>query len=200
MQFVRTTVIGGLVFLVPIVVLIMVIGKGLEITGKIAAPLAEVLPVDSVGDLAVVHVLTFAILVLICFLAGLAARTMAARRLVAALEEGFLSKLPPYALLKTKTQSMLSPEDIEGMTPVVARFDDSWQIAFEIERVEGGRVAIFLPGAPDPWSGSVCVMTEDRVTPLDLSIPFVAGMAKRLGKGANEALRDHLPASESPAG
>ncbi len=198
MQFVKTTVIGGIVFLIPIVIFIAVIGKALEIAGAIATPLAAVLPVDSIGDLAVVHVLAVLIVVLICFLAGLTARTVIARKLVGTLEAKVLSKLPAYALLKTKTQSMLSPEDVEGMTPVVARFDDSWQIAFEIERIQDDKVAIFLPGAPDPWSGSVCVMTEDRITPLDLTIPLVAKIAKRLGKGANEALRDRLRTVESP--
>jgi uncharacterized membrane protein len=199
MRFVKTTVIGGILFLVPIVIFIAVIGKALEITGKMAAPLAAVLPIDSIGDLAVVHLLALAILVLICFLAGLTARTVIAKKLVEALELNVLSKLPAYALLKTKTQSMLSPEDIEEMTAVVARFDDSWQIAFEIERIEGGKVAIFLPGAPDPWSGSVCVVTADRIASLDLSIPYVAKMAKRLGRGANEALRDRLPVADTVA-
>lgn len=199
MRFVKTTLIGGILFLVPIVIFIAVIGKALEITGKMAAPLAAVLPIDSIGDLAVVHLLALAILVLICFLAGLTARTVIAKKLVEALELNVLSKLPAYALLKTKTQSMLSPEDIEEMTAVVARFDDSWQIAFEIERIEGGKVAIFLPGAPDPWSGSVCVVTADRIASLDLSIPYVAKMAKRLGRGANEALRDRLPVADTVA-
>lgn len=199
MRFVKTTVIGGILFLVPIVIFIAVIGKALEITGKMATPLAAVLPVDSIGDLAVVHLLALAILVLVCFLAGLTARTVIAKKLVGALELNVLSKLPAYALLKTKTQSMLSAEDIEEMTPVVARFDDSWQIAFEIERIDGDKVAIFLPGAPDPWSGSVCVVTADRIAPLDLSIPYVANMAKRLGRGANEALRDRLPVADTVA-
>jgi uncharacterized membrane protein len=125
-------------------------------------------------------------------LAGLLARATLARRLVDALEANVLAKLPAYALLKTKTQSMLSPDDIEGMSVAVVRFDDAWQIGFEIERIEGGKVALYLPGAPDPWSGGVCVMEEDRVTPLDLPVAAAAKMVRLLGRGANEALRDHM--------
>lgn len=199
MRFVRTTILGGIFFLVPVVFFVAVIGKALDITGNIATPLTAALRVESVGGLAVVEILAVAILVLICFLAGLVARTVIGRKAVEALEAKVLCRLPAYALLKSKTENILTPEDMEGMTPVVARFDDSWRIAFEIERVHGGKVAIFLPGAPDPWSGSVCVMTEDRVAPLDLTIPYVAKMAKRLGKGANEALRDRLPGAETTA-
>ena len=40
------------------------------------------------------------------------------------------------------------------MRPVLARFENSWQIAFEIERIPGGIITVYVPGAPDPWSGS----------------------------------------------
>jgi hypothetical protein len=76
------------------------------------------------------------------------------------------------------------------------RFDDSWQIGFEIERIEGGKVALFLPGSPDPWSGAVCIAEENRVTLLDLPVAAVAQMVRRLGRGANEALRGRLRSTE----
>ena len=192
LRLIRTTIIGGILFLVPIAILVAAIGKGLEITGALAKPLARVLPVDMIGGFAVAQVLAIVLLLLICFLAGLLARATVARKLVDALEANVLAKLPAYALLKTKTQSMLSPDDIEGMSVVVVRFDDLWQIAFEIERIEGGKVTLFLPGSPDPWSGSVCIAEESRVTPLDLPVAAVVSMARRLGRGANEALRDRL--------
>ena len=89
-----------------------------------------------------------------------------------------LSRVPASALLKTKTQSMLSPEDIEGMAAVAVRFDDAWQIAFQIERIEGGMVALFLPGAPDAWAGSICIVEEARVTPLDLPVAARSARAR----------------------
>jgi uncharacterized membrane protein len=196
LRLIRTTIIGGILFLVPIAILVAAIGKGLQITGALAKPLAQALPVDMIGGFAVAQVLAIMLLLLICFLAGLLARAALARRLVAALEVNVLAKLPAYALLKTKTQSMLSPDDIEGMSVAVVRFDDAWQIGFEIERIEGGKVALYLPGAPDPWSGGVCVMEEDRVTPLDLPVAVVTHMVRRLGRGANEALRDRLRSTE----
>ena len=195
--FIRTTVLGGLVFLFPIVFVIAVIGKALEITNKLSAPLAGLLPIDSIGGLAVVKLLALVILVLICFLAGLAARTALAGKFAQSLETKVLGKIPAYTLLKAKAESILRPEDIGGMSPVLGRFDDSWQLAFEIERIEGGKVVVFLPGAPDPWSGSVCVMTEDRITPLDLTVKSAADIMKRLGKGSTGALRDPLRSNKS---
>jgi uncharacterized membrane protein len=196
-RFIRTTVLGGLLFLFPIVFVVAIIGKALEITNKLSAPLAGLLSVDSIGGLAVVELLALVILVLICFLAGLAARTALAGKLAQSLETKVLGKIPAYTLLKSKAESVLRPEDIADMCPVLGRFDDSWQLAFEIERMAGGKVVVFLPGAPDPWSGSVCVMTEDRITPLDMTVKSAADIMKRLGKGSTGALRDPLSFNKS---
>ena len=157
LKLIRTTFVGGVIFLIPIAILVAVIGQGLKVASVIAKPVAAVLPVNMIGGVAVAQVLAIVLLLLVCFGAGLLARVALARKAVGALEANVLSRLPAYALLKTKTQSMLSADDIEGMSVVVMRFDDAWQIGFEIERIESGKVALFLPGSPDPWSGSVCI-------------------------------------------
>lgn len=188
LRFLKTTVLGGILFLVPIIVFIAIIGKALQITGKLAIPFAGLLGADKFVGIAVAELIAIALLVLICFIAGLAAKTPRAKKFVQSLEVNVLEKIPVYDLLKTKAQSALSFEETEGMTPVAARFDDSWQLAFEIERIDGGKVVLFVPGAPDPWSGSVCVVTEDRITPLDLTVKSTVNLMKRLGKGTTEAL------------
>ena len=188
-RFIKTTILGGILFLVPIVIFMAVIGKALEFSNLIAVPLAEGLSVDSVGGFAMVHILAVAILIAFCFVAGLAAKTTIAKNLITSLETNILDKIPAYELLKAKTQSTLSPEEAEGLRPAITRFDDSWQIVFEIERLPDGKVVIFLPGAPDPWSGSVSVVTGDRVTPLDITMKSAVTLMKRIGRESKDILQ-----------
>lgn len=188
-RFIKTTVLGGILFLVPIVVFLTIIGKALALSNLIAVPLTERLFVESVGGLAVAHLLAAAILIAICFIAGLAAKTNAAKNLVTVLEKTVLEKIPAYELLKAKTQSVLTPEEIKTLRPAITSFDDSWQLAFEIERLADGKVVVFLPGSPDPWSGSLCVVTADRVTMLDVPVPAAVNLMKRLGRGATDILQ-----------
>jgi uncharacterized membrane protein len=184
-KILRTTLLGGLVFLVPVVVFFLVVGKAIQWIRMVSDPFADLLPAPLNG--APVTVGAF-FLILMCLAAGLFARTSYAKRIVDVLEGGILIHLPFYDLLKARTDSILKPDQLQGMAPVVVRFDDSWQVAFEIERVEGGAVALFLPGSPDPWSGGLVVVEEARVSPLDLTVPIVAKIAQRLGRGSNEAL------------
>jgi uncharacterized membrane protein len=192
LKFLKTTMVGGILFLVPIIIFIAVIGKALELTKKLAAPLSVLIPLDSIGNIAMVNLLALIIVLLICFLAGLAAKSTLARKSIGNLESRVLSKIPVYGLLKSKIDAIVQPEKAEGMKPVLARFDDSWQIAFEVERIQEGGVAIYLPGAPDPWSGSVCFVTEDRIQPLELTLLPVLRILKGLGKGSNDQLRGYL--------
>ena len=188
-RFLKTTVIGGLVFLVPIIIIVAIIGKAVEIMKKVADPLSAWMPIDSVGDIAIVNLMAFALIVLVCFLAGLAARTVSADRLVHILESYILSHIPAYAFVKGMTASVAGAEDGKGMTAVLARLDDYSQIAFEIERLEGGNVTVYLPGAPNPWSGSVCIMTEDRIQPIDATMMSAVQNIRHLGRGSGELLQ-----------
>ena len=192
LNFLKTTMVGGILFLVPIIIFIAIIGKALELSKKLAAPLSVLIPLDSIGNIAMVNLLALGIVLLICFFAGLAAKSTLARKSIGNLESRVLSKIPVYGLLKRKIDAIVQPEKAEGMEPVLARFDDSWQIAFKVERIQGGVVALYLPGAPDPWSGSVCFVTEDRIQPLELTLLPVLKTLKGLGKGSNEQLCAYL--------
>ena len=81
-QFVRTTILGGVIFLAPIVVLIVILAKafGYAKTGIHAV----VVHIPGVSDLSVgvATTLSIATIALVCLLAGLIAQTVIAQRLV----------------------------------------------------------------------------------------------------------------------
>ena len=188
LQFLRTALVGGLLFLVPIVVLVIVLGKALAIVHKVVDPLAERLPVHSIIGLRTPMLLAIAIIVLFCFLAGVLARTALAKKLVRSLETAVLANVPGYELLKGMGESMLGVEKQTGHQVVLARIEDAWQIAFLVERLEGGHVAVFVPGAPNPLSGSVYFMTEDRIKAVDIAAAGAMKCLRRVGAGSNALL------------
>src|SRR5262245_2254009 len=135
LNFLRATLVGGILFLVPVTVLVMIVGKALELAHKITDPLAARLP--SVFDEAPI-LLASLLLVLVCFLMGLLAMTGPARRVVAWLEATLLSKIPGYMFLKGAGQSALGQDESAPYPLVLARIEDAWQFGFLIERLEGG--------------------------------------------------------------
>jgi uncharacterized membrane protein len=61
-----------------------------------------------------------------------------------------------------------------------------------IEEIEGEQYAVYVPGAPNPLSGSVYFLEKNRI--LRTTIPMSAAMAclRGLGKGSNELLKDYI--------
>ena len=54
--------------------------------------------------------------------------------------------------------------------PILVTFDEYFQVAFETDRSVQGTVAIYLPGAPNPWSGNVVFVAANRVKNLSVSV------------------------------
>ena len=90
-HFIKTTIIGGLLFLVPVGVLIIVLAKVVELMLMVAEPLADFIPVDSVAGVAVANIVAAIILVLICFVAGMIARRTVVSSIVEDLESDLRS-------------------------------------------------------------------------------------------------------------
>jgi len=192
LSFVRTTLTGGLLFLVPFVVLMVFAAKALELVQKLIHPLTSHMP-DSIVALHLDTVLAIAALLAICFLAGCVAPMVFARRFAKWIEINLLSNLPGYEFLKSIGESVLGGGESAQWQVVLARFDDFLQLGFLIERLENGMVAVFVPGAPNAHSGAVHFMTADRVISLSIAPTATLKCLKRMGVGSGELLAgEHL--------
>ncbi|MEH6565791.1 MAG: DUF502 domain-containing protein [Halopseudomonas sp.] len=197
MRFIKTTLIGGVIFLIPVIVLILVLGKAVQLIRLATAPISRMMPMDSLAGVAMIDLLTLLVLVLVCFAAGMLAKSPPAKRLYHRLDEG-LQVLPGYAFIKSFADHYKHEEDDEApLKPVLVRFDDFDQLCFEVERLADGRVVVFVPGAPDPWSGSLVYLTADRVAAVALSVPEAISHLRRLGQGASRHSLQPLPDTSS---
>jgi uncharacterized membrane protein len=198
LRFFRTTIAGGILFLVPIVVLLIILGKALALAHRVAVPLAERIPAQSFLGLPMPRLLAIVLIVAFCFLAGVLARTSLAKKIVEGLEASLLSNLPGYEFFKGMGENILGAEKQAAYPVVLVRFDDSWQLAFRIEVLGNGLVAVFIPGAPSPQSGAVCLMSPDRITPVEVPPAAMMKCMRRLGVGT-EALLRGLPIEAGPS-
>ena len=190
MKFIKTTIIGGFVFMVPLVIVAAVVGKALEIMTLVAKPMGNRIPVDSIRGVAVGNLLALLVLALLCFVTGLIAKSKMAKKVYHSLDSALLA-IPGYAFIKGFTDSMTdSQEAAKFLIPVFVRFDDYEQIGFELERLKQGKVVVYLPGAPDPRSGSVVYLGADRVKRLDITVAQASNNLRHLGRGSQQFLED----------
>jgi uncharacterized membrane protein len=191
-EFVRDTIVGGILFLVPLIVLLAILGKAHGISSKIVTPLAERMAVETIAGMNAPRIFAIVLIVLFCFLAGLFAKTSLARRIGDGLEDKILSRVPGYTIMKGMAEGLLGTERALTREAVLVRIEDAWQIGFLVERVEPGHVAVFIPGSPDPMSGTVFVITEDRIKSIGVPLKTAMQCVKDAGKGSAAMLRGKL--------
>ena len=82
MGFLKATITGGLLFLLPVVLIVIGLGYAMRLGVKVAKPISDLLPVDAVVGVGGVTGLTLLLLVVISLVAGLFARTNAGKGIV----------------------------------------------------------------------------------------------------------------------
>jgi uncharacterized membrane protein len=187
-SFLKSTLVGGVMFLVPVVLIVIVLKHALQLAGQIAQPLAEMLPIRQVGGVAVATIIAVAMLLLVAFLAGLLSRTGPGRRVTHWFEESILGGLPQYRMVKSLAEGFTQIEDGTGMQPVLMRGDEGWMLGYQMEELPNGWRVIFLPQSPTPMSGNVIYAEGSRVKRLDMTMREAMVLVKRLGIGSTAAL------------
>ena len=188
-QFVRTTIVGGIVFLVPAILLILVLRHAMAFAGKIAGPVAAAFPDHRIAGVAIATIIAALVLLLLAFVSGLFARTGVGRNLARWLEDSLLGNLPQYRMVKTMAEGLAQVENGQNLKPALVSIEGGWQLGYLLEEVSAGWVAVFLPQAPTPMSGNVMYMPAERVRLLDMPIGEAVLLVKRLGVGSARALR-----------
>jgi uncharacterized membrane protein len=188
-SFLRTTAIGGLVFLLPLAVVGGLLGYLYNLAHAVYQPLREYIPVDDAYGVSLLFAIAVLIVLILCFACGLAARRAMGRRFSQTIEKRLVMVFPKYAIYKDIVAGNLGGDELAPtLKPVTVRLDDVIRIGFEAGRTPTGLVIVYLPGSPDPWLGAVVLVAADRVQPLDVTFNETAAICERLGRDSAHLL------------
>ena len=179
--FIRTTITGGILFLLPIVILIIILEKAYAILSVLARPISSRLNAEFLGMNGSI-LITIGLIIIICFVSGLFFRSDTAKRWVKTLEERLLVNIPGYALLKSITADTVGERSESSMSPVMIQDGESWSLGFLCE--EGKQhTTVFIPDAPSYDAGEIRVVPSGDVKKLEMTANQFAKTIKGYGKG-----------------
>lgn len=192
-RFVKTTIAGGLLFILPLLIVIILVEKGIHIL----RPLIEkVMPLFSgytiVGGTSLT-LLALLALALICFIAGLLAKTTIAQRILGALEDRILSNLPGYQLIKDATARFAGLENMEGAKVGLVAEGEGFRFGLVLETHEKW-LLIYLPdgGPAGTTAGEVRALPHDQVTLTDVPWLSLVACLRRGGRGTLGLMKEYL--------
>jgi len=181
----KTTLIGGLLVVLPIYLSILLLAKTLS------AIVALLLPVTAAIPAGVQFRELFAILIVlaVCFVAGIVVSTGPGLRAKNAFERSVLERIPGYALVRGLADQV-SGDDREGaFRPALVEIEEALAPAFIIEELEDGRYTVLVPSVPTPAAGSVFILPRERVHPVDVPFTQAVKVISKWGAGAGELAR-----------
>ena len=191
-DFVKTMVIGGVLFFIPLIILIVILQKAFQIAAALVMPIIKLLNVTHIFGIGVEIIVAIAIILFILYLGGLISKTSRAKKAVKKIEDALLSKVPGYDMIKNMGESFVGFEGNTSISTVLARIEDAWQYGFLIEEIEGEQYAVYVPGAPNPMSGSVYILEKDRIKKTNIPLQAAMKSLRGLGIGSNELLKKYL--------
>jgi uncharacterized membrane protein len=181
-DFVISTLVGGLLVLVPLYLAVLLLLKAMASLVKIVAPLAKLLP----AWFPAADALSLVLVLLVAFLVGAALRTQFGRRFRERLERSFFERIPGYAVIRSLTQQLAGQGRENVWKPALVEIEEALVPAFIIEEHDDGRFTVFVPSVPTPLAGAVYVLTPERVHPLDIPFTQAVKPISRWGSGCKE--------------
>ena len=183
-EFTKTTLIGGVLIIMPIYLSVLLLLKGFAGILALVAPITEGLPVT----LPFREMVAIVVLVGICFISGIAVRTGPGLRAKNMVERSVLEKIPGYALIRGLAGRIAGSTDEETFTVVLAEIEDALVPAFLVEDCGDGQCAIFVPSVPTPAAGAIYIIANERVHPVDVPFTKAVSVISKWGAGSRELL------------
>jgi len=181
-HYLLSTLVAGLLILAPIYLSVLLLLKAMGAVVRLVKPVAILLPDWFPAE----QLLALILVLAICILTGAAVRTTAGRAARERIEKSFFERIPGYALFRSLAQQLAGSKEEQVWKPALAEIEEALVPAFIIEEFNDGRFTVFVPSAPTPLSGSVYILTPERVHPLDVPFTSAVKALSRWGSGSKE--------------
>jgi uncharacterized membrane protein len=181
-EFLVTTLVGGLLIVLPIYLTVLVLLKGMQSAAALVRPLAMLLPAWLPAE----NFLSLALVLVVCFLIGIAVRTRVGGILRHWMDRAVFERLPGYGLFRGLTQRLAGEGRENVWKPALVEIEEALVPAFIIEEVADDRFTVFVPSVPTPLAGAVYIISRERVHPLDVSFTQAIGSISRWGSGSKD--------------
>lgn len=181
-EFTKTTLIGGLLIILPLYVAVLLLAKAAQAILGLLAPLTSQIP----AGMQFREVAAILLLVVVCFIVGLVVRTGPGLRAKNAFEEAVLEKLPGYSFLRGFAKRLTGRNEEQTLQPALVEIEDALVPALIVEALEDGSFTVLVPSAPTPMAGSIYILPRERVHPVDIPLAKAIGVFSKWGTGAGE--------------
>ena len=188
-NFLRTTLIGGVVALAPLTLIILLFRWAINVIGRNLTPLVDTILQDPDPNpyyKFALYVLTFTAILLFFFIIGLIVRTRMFVFMNKA-EDKYLAKIPGYKLAKETVQQFFGKNrSFFKEVVLVDIFNSGVLMTGFITDDQGEIITVFVPTGPNPTSGNIYHLPSEKVLKTGASVDNGMKSIISCGAGSSE--------------
>jgi len=189
-DFLKTTVLGGLFILLPLLLLELMLIELFELMVVLAAPIADFFPKAWIEAFSAPALLAVALILLASFVLGMIAKSATGQRVGRWLERNTVGRIPLYGVLKGLAARMVEIGEGGTFRPaLMVSSDGQREFAYLIEEHGDGYATVMVPRAPTPLAGNVKIVSMKQVETLDASLGDLTEVLSHWGVGGRELIR-----------
>lgn len=188
MNFLKTTLLGGLFVLLPLILLWLGLSEIAGLLVTMATPIADLFPAGVFDKVTAPAVVAVILLVGASFILGLAAKSAMINRLGRKFEDGVLEKVPMYRMLKIVSSALIDTDKSDISAAMVSDGSGGGDPCYVMEKHQDGRATVLLPWSPASFAGSIKVVQQSDLEFLDCSIDEYSRSLSQMGIGVEECI------------
>lgn len=194
-EFFKSTLIGGLLVVLPLGIFIAAIVWVFRLVENIIAPLTGLVIDQGVAQKYVADVLVILFIIAACFAIGVLVRTRLGKWLYSTLEIKFLKKAPGYSLIKETVFQFLGKNKSPFSSVALVQIfqNDTLVSAFVTDTHENGMCTVFVPTGPNPTSGNIYHLQGKYVHPVDIPVEDAMRSIISCGAGSTALIENMQP-------
>jgi uncharacterized membrane protein len=188
-NFFKTTLLGGLVVVLPLLLFWVMMDEILGLIVALATPIADLFPPETFDQLSEPSIVAALLILGTSFIFGVAIKLEMLAKLGRWIESATVGNVPIYRAIKQLSAGLIGAENGAGFKGgMLQNADGSCDIIYIIETLPDDRVVILVPFAPASFTGSVKVVAAAHVREFDSSAGEVSKVIANWGVGAAEML------------
>lgn len=187
-NFFRTTALGGLVAILPLVLIIIFFRWILNLIQKYLEPLVTLIPTDSELMIVALYIIAVVAIILLFFLLGLFIRTSVGRFFRTALENQYLSKIPGYNLARETVMQFFGKQKSFFREVVLVDIFNSGSLMTGFitdDHEDSDFITVFVPTGPNPTSGNIYHVLKEKTIRTTTTVDI--GMKSIISCGAGSS-------------
>lgn len=192
-NFFRTTALGGLVSILPLVLIIIFFRWIINIIQRYLEPLVNLINTDSQLMIIAFYIIAVIAIIVLFFLLGLFIQTRIGRFFRTVLEEQYLMKIPGYKLARETVMQFFGKQKSFFREVVLVDIFNSGTLMTGFitdDHEDSDFLTVFVPTGPNPTSGNIYHVLKEKTIRTSSTVDKGMKSIISCGAGSSNIFKD----------